>query len=244
MSLEVIPVMVKKEFKKGDDLAGAFLSNFKGVQDGDIIVIAQKAVSKQEGRVIELSQVIPSLLAVGIAAEYKKDAKLVEAILSEAKRIVRMDGGVMITETKHGFVCANSGVDESNIPAGFASLLPEDPDRSAQEFRSKVLEKTGKNIAVLVSDTFGRPFREGQTNHAIGISGMLPVRDYAGTKDVFARVLRVTAIAQADELCSSAELVMKKAANCPFAVVRNFEFEHADGKINSILRSKDTDLFR
>lgn len=244
MSLEVIPIIIKQEFKKGDDLASAFLSSFKDLRDGDVVVIAQKAVSKQEGRVVELGQVIPSLLAVGIAGEYQKDPRLVEVILSEAARIVRMDGGIIITETRHGFVCANSGVDESNIPAGYASLLPENPDRSAAAFRDRILQKSGKRVAVLVSDTFGRPFREGQTNHAIGISGMRPIYDYAGKKDVFDRVLRVTAIAQADELCGAAELVMKKTTKCPFAVVRNFEFDPSDGKIGQMLRSKRTDLFR
>lgn len=170
MALEIIPIIIKKEIQKGDDLAKVFLSNFKGVQEGDVIVVAQKAISKQEGKIVDLSQVIPSMLAVGIAAEYGKDPKLVEVILSEAQRIVRMQGGVIITETKHGFVCANSGVDESNLPKGFASLLPDDPDGSALTFQSKISEITGKKVAVIISDTFGRPFREGQTNHAIGLS--------------------------------------------------------------------------
>lgn len=244
MSLEVIPVVVKKEIQKGEDLAKALTSNFKAFQDGDVVVVAQKAVSKQEGKVIDLSQVIPSVLAVGIAAEYNKDPKLIEVILSEAQRIVRMDGGVIITETKHGFVCANSGVDESNLPAGFASLLPDDSDKSALELQSRIFEKTGKRVAVIISDTFGRPFREGQTNHAIGIAGIRPINNYAGKKDSFGRMLRVTAIAQADELCAAAELVMKKSENCPFAVIRNFDYEVTDEGIRSLLRPKDADLFR
>jgi coenzyme F420-0:L-glutamate ligase/coenzyme F420-1:gamma-L-glutamate ligase len=150
----------------------------------------------------------------------------------------------MITETKHGFVCANSGVDESNLPLGFASLLPENPDKSASDFAQKVLAKTSKKIAVLISDTFGRPFREGQVNHAIGVFGMPALENYEGKKDVFGRTLRVTAIAQADEICSAAELVMKKTKDCPFAVVRDFEFESSEGGIGSMIRSKETDLFR
>lgn len=244
MALEIIPVMIKKEIQKGDDLAKIFLSNFKDLRDGDVIVVAQKAISKQEGKTVDLLQVIPSMLAVGIAAEYGRDPKLLEVILSEAQRIVRMDGGVIITETKHGFVCANSGVDESNMPAGFASMLPDDSDKSASDLRNKLSEKTGKKIAVIVSDTFGRPFREGQTNHAIGIAGMKPINDYAGKKDSFGKILRVTAIAQADELCAAAELVMKKSANCPFTVIRNFDYESADGSVRSLLRPKSSDLFR
>ncbi|MGI0004130.1 MAG: coenzyme F420-0:L-glutamate ligase [Candidatus Nitrosotenuis sp.] len=244
MSLQIIPVMIKKEIQKGDDIANHFVSNFKDLMDGDIIVIAQKIVSKQEGRTVELANVIPSLLAAGLAAEYQKDPKLIEVILSEAKRIVRMEHGIIITETKHGFVCANSGVDESNLPPGTASLLPHNPDQSASDFAKKILERTNKKVAVLISDTFGRPFREGQTNHAIGVFGMRSIYNYEGKKDAFERTLRVTAIAQVDEICGAAELVMKKTRNCPFAVIRNFEFESSDGGIRSMIRAKETDLFR
>jgi coenzyme F420-0:L-glutamate ligase/coenzyme F420-1:gamma-L-glutamate ligase len=244
MPVEIIPVIIKKEIQKGDDLVQTFLSNFKDLRDGDVVVVAQKIISKQEGRVIDLAGVIPSLLAVGIAAEYEKDPKLIEVILSESKRIVRMQNGIIITETKHGFVCANAGVDESNLPLGFASMLPENPDVAASEFQQKVESKTHKKIAVLISDTFGRPFREGQTNCAIGISGISGIVDYAGKKDVFNRMLRVTAIAQADEICGAAELVMGKTKDCPIAVVRNFEFESSDGGISGLIRSKQTDLFR
>jgi coenzyme F420-0:L-glutamate ligase/coenzyme F420-1:gamma-L-glutamate ligase len=244
MPVEIIPVIIKKEIQKGDDLVQIFLSNFKDLKDGDVVVVAQKIVSKQEGHVVELAGVIPSLLAVGIAAEYEKDPKLIEVILSESKRIVRMQNGIIITETKHGFVCANAGVDESNLPLGFASTLPESPDVAASEFQQKVESKTHKKVAVLISDTFGRPFREGQTNCAIGISGIKGIVDYAGKKDLFNRTLRVTAIAQADEICGAAELVMGKTKNCPIAVVRNFEFESSGGGVSSLIRSKQTDLFR
>lgn len=244
MSLEIIPILIKNEIKKGDDITHMFLSNFKDVRDGDVIVIAQKIISKQEGKTIELAQVIPSVLSVGLAAEYEKDPKLVEVILSEAKRIVRLESGIMITETKHGFVCANSGVDESNLPKGFASMLPENPDRSASEFANKIYEKTKKKVAVLISDTFGRPFREGQTNIAIGISGIKTLDDYEGKNDVHGRTLRVTKIAQVDELCGAAELVMKKTKNCPFAVIRNLEYDSSEDTISTIIRSKQTDLFR
>ncbi len=244
MSLEIIPVPIKNDIKKGDDLAHIFTSNFKGLQDGDIIVIAQKIISKQEGKTVELANVIPSVLSVGLAAEYNKDPKLVEVILSEAKRIVRLESGIIITETKHGFVCANSGVDESNLPKGFASMLPENPDYSASEFARVIHEKSKRKVAVLISDTFGRPFREGQTNVAIGIFGIKTLDDYEGKDDTYGRTLRVTKIAQVDELCSAAELVMKKTKNCPFAVIRNFEFDSGPDFIGSIIRSKNTDLFR
>jgi len=242
--LQIIPVPVKSDIKKGDDLAQIFISNFKDLQDGDIIVIAQKIVSKQEGKVIELAQVIPSVLSVSLGAEYNKDPKLVEVILSEAKRIVRLESGIIITETRHGFVCANSGVDESNLPQGFASMLPENPDRSAFEFAQKISAKSHKKIAVIISDTFGRPFREGQTNVAIGVAGIKTLDDYEGKPDAYGRPLRVTKIAQIDELCGAAELVMKKTKNCPFAIVRNFEYEPSNDTIQTLIRSKNTDLFR
>ncbi|MBM3903825.1 MAG: coenzyme F420-0:L-glutamate ligase [Thaumarchaeota archaeon] len=242
--MQIIPVPVKSDIKKGDDLAQIFISNFKDLQDGDIIVIAQKIVSKQEGKVIELAQVIPSVLSVSLGAEYNKDPKLVEVILSEAKRIVRLESGIIITETRHGFVCANSGVDESNLPQGFASMLPENPDRSAFEFAQKISAKSHKKIAVIISDTFGRPFREGQTNVAIGVAGIKTLDDYEGKPDAYGRPLRVTKIAQIDELCGAAELVMKKTKNCPFAIVRNFEYEPSNDTIQTLIRSKNTDLFR
>jgi coenzyme F420-0:L-glutamate ligase/coenzyme F420-1:gamma-L-glutamate ligase len=242
--LQIIPVLVKSDIKKGDDLPKIFASNFKDIQDGDVIVVAQKIVSKQEGQVIELAQVIPSILSVGIGAEYNKDPKLVEVILSEAKRIVRLESGIIITETKHGFVCANSGVDESNLPPGFASMLPKNPDKSAADFAQGILDKTGKKVAVIISDTFGRPFREGQTNIAIGVSGIKVLDDYEGKEDTYGRTLRVTKIAQIDEICGAAELVMKKTKNCPFAIVKNLEYDTSYDGIQTVLRSKQADLFR
>lgn len=244
MSLQIIPVPIKKEIQKGDDLAEIFASAFKDIQDGDIIVIAQKIISKQEGRQVELSQVIPSMLSVGLASEYNRDPKLIEVILSEANRIVRLESGIIITETKHGFVCANSGVDESNLKLGFATMLPQNPDKSASDFAQGIMKKSQKKVAVIISDTFGRPFREGQTNVAIGVFGISPIENYEGKKDTYGRTLRVTAIAQIDELCGAAELVMKKTANCPFTVIRNYSFESSFGTIQQIIRSKQTNLFR
>lgn len=244
MSLEIIPITVGKEIKKGDDLAKIFTSSYKGLQDGDIVVVSQKIISKQEGRLVDLTGVIPSLLAVGIATEYEKDPRLMEVILSETKRIIRMENRIVISETKHGFICANAGVDESNLPPGFAAMLPENSDVSADAIRSSLYDLTGKKVAVLVADTFGRPFREGQTNCAIGVAGMMPINDYAGTKDTFDRTLRTTAIAEADELCGAAELVMKKTKSCPFVVIRNFDFTPSDSTSKPLIRAEKTDLFR
>ena len=244
MSLEIIPVTVDKEIKKGDDLAKVFTSSYKGLTDGDVIVVSQKIISKQEGRLVDLAGVIPSILAVGIATEYEKDPRLMEVILSETRRIIRMENRIIISETRHGFICANAGVDESNLPHGFAAMLPENSDASASALRLSLQGMTGKKIAVLVADTFGRPFREGQTNCAIGVSGMAPINDYAGTKDTFDRTLRTTAIAEADELCAAAELVMKKTKGCPFVVIRNFAFTPSDGTSRPLIRAEKADLFR
>ena len=214
------------------------------LNDGDILVIAQKIISKQEGRIVDLSTVIPSLLSQGLASQYDKDPRIIELILSESKRIVRMKNGILIVETHHGFVCANAGIDESNVKEGFATLLPINSDISAQKIRNNILKETTKNVAVIISDTFGRPFRMGQTNHAIGISGMIPILDYSGTPDSFDRILRVTEIAIADEIASAAELVMGKTLKCPVAIIRNYSFDQKDHSIDKLIRLESEDLFR
>ena len=216
--MKINPIHIDKEIISGDDLAEIIL-NSADVCDGDILVIAQKIISKQEGRLVELSTVNPSLLSEGISSQYKKDPRVVELVLSESKRIVRMKNGLIITETKNGFICANSGIDESNVVNGFATLLPLNSDESAEQLRKEIFNKTGKTVAIIISDTFGRPFRMGQTNCAIGISGLQPILDYSGTFDSFNRMLRVTAIAIADELSSAAELVMGKTTNSPATLV-------------------------
>ncbi len=244
--LEIIPVKINKEILKGDDLTKLILSSYSKskFKDDDILIISQKIISKQEGRIVNLSFVIPSILALGIAAEYNKDPKLVEVILSESNRIVRMENEVLITETKNGFICANSGVDESNTEDGYATMLPLDSDKSAQKIKEEILKKTGKNIAVIITDTFGRPFRMGQTNCAIGVSGIDSIRDYKGKKDSFGKIMRVTEIAISDELCSAAELVMGKTLNSPVAIVRNFKFQRNNGTVNSLMRLENEDYFR
>ena len=244
MSLEVIPISVSHDINEDDKLVDLVSKSNVKLKDNDILVVSQKIVSKQEGRIIQLSSVIPSLLSTGIASEYEKDPKLVEIILSESKRIVRMENGIIIVETNGGFVCANAGVDESNVSKGYATLLPKDPDESASKLRHDILEKTGKQVAVIISDTFGRPFRLGQTDCAIGISGIDSIIDYEGTKDTFGRELRVTAIAIADEMCSAAELVRGKTLETPIAIIRNYKFSPNTGTAKDLLRPKNEDLFR
>ena len=246
MTIQVIPVQISKDVEERDSLADLLLSSPSKItiQDGDIIVITQKIISKQEGNIVNLSQVKPSFLATGIASEYKKDPQIVQLILEQTKRIVRMNNGIIIVETPHGHVCANAGVDESNVKDGYVTLLPKNADESAKKLQEEILKKTGKNIAVIISDTFGRPFREGQTNCAIGISGIPAMTDYIGTKDTFGKTLHVTAMAIVDEICSATELVMGKALNTPIAIVRNYKFNNSSGSIKDLIRKRSTDLFR
>ena len=243
MSLQVIPIKIQKEVESGDDLVDLVLELFE-INDGDVLVFSQKIISKNEGRILSLSSVNPSLLADGIASSYGKDPRLVELILSESKRIVRMENGVIIVETKHGFVCANAGIDESNVKDGYATLLPDDPDKSANLLKDRIKQKTGKDVAIIISDTFGRPFRLGQTDVAIGIAGLEPILDYNGKPDTFGKIMQVTAIAIADEICSTSELVMGKVQKCPIAVIRNYNFSSSTAKIQEMLRSDHDDLFR
>jgi len=243
MVLEIIPVKIEEEIKPNTDIIDLILESTV-INDYDILIFSQKIISKNEGRIVDLSSVNPSLLASGIASSYGKDPRLVELILSESKRIVRMQESVIIVESNHGFVCANAGIDESNVRDGYVTMLPEDPDQSADKLKKQIEQRTKKNTAVIISDTFGRPFRLGQANIAIGIAGMEPIIDYKGKPDTFGKILQVTAIAVADELCSASELVMGKVENCPVAIIRNFKFDFSDAKIQKIIRPKTEDLFR
>ena len=243
MVLEIIPIKIQREIGIDANFVDLILESSE-INDGDILVFSQKIVSKNEGRILSLSSVNPSLLANGIASSYDKDPRLIELILSESERIVRMENGIIIVKTKHGFVCANAGIDESNVQDGYATLLPKDPDKSASLLKERIEQKTGKNISVIISDTFGRPFRLGQTDVAIGIAGLEPILDYNGKPDTFGKIMRVTAIAVADEICSASELVMGKVEKCPIAIVRNYDFSYSDVKIQKMLRSDHDDLFR
>ncbi len=243
MTLELIPIKIEKEIEPADDLSQVLVQSAPDIQVGDIVVFTQKIISKQEGQIVNISSIQPSLLATGIASEYGKDPRIMQLILNESRRIVRMKNGIMITETSHGYVCANAGVDESNVKEGYATLLPKNPNKSAEMIRNKIKEKTGKNVIVIISDTFGRPFRYGQTNVAIGFSGISPITNYVGTKDNFGRTLRVTEIATVDEICSAAELVMRKSLHVPIVIVRNCNVDNMNAT-NDLNRSKSEDLFR
>ena len=246
MSLEINPVKISKDVEQHDNIIELLISSPSKpeIKNGDILVITQKIISKQEGNIVDLSTVMPSLLAIGIASAYGKDPRVIEIILSQSKRIVRMNNGVIITETTQGFICANAGIDESNVKNGCVTLLPKNADDTAKKLKDEIFQKTGKDVAVVISDTFGRPFREGQTNCAIGIAGISAINDYVGTKDTFGKTLHVTAISTVDEICSAVELVMGKALNIPIAIVRNYKHQKSDSVAKDLIRLKSTDLFR
>ena len=251
--MEVIGVTGLPEITPGDDLAMLTLEACRRenieLVDGDVVVITQKIVSKAEGCIVSLSSVDPSHIATTFAGKAGKDPRLIELALREAKRIVRMDHGVLITETRHGFVCANSGVDASNVGApDAATTLPQQPDRSAEGLRRKLHDGAGARIAVIISDTFGRPWREGVVNVAIGIAGLNPVKDYRGRTDADGRSLASTVIAVADELAGAAELVMGKLDRIPVAVVRGYSYasgnDGGDEGAGPLVRDAAHDLFR
>ena len=214
--------------------------------DNDVIVIAQKIVSKAEGRLIRLKDVEPSYLAKKVSKRVGKEPELVELILRESKSIVRMEGSRLITETRHGWVCANSGIDKSNVAGGEAvTLLPVNSDRSASRIRKRLEELTGKRISVIISDTFGRPLREGHVDVAIGVSGIDPILDIRGEKDLFGYVLKVKQAAVADELASAAELVIGNAREAiPAAIIRGARYTLSEtARSEKLIRPKAKDLF-
>ena len=244
----VIGIPGLPEVRQGSGLGGLICRAVRGasleVLEGDIFVVTQKVVSKDEGRTIRLESVNPSRLARSWAGELGKDPALVEIILGQSRRIVRMDQGRLIVETHHGFVCANAGVDQSNTAAGEVTLLPEDPDASARRLRSCLEKSFGARLAVIVSDTFGRPWREGLVNVAIGVAGLLPLMDYRGGLDSAGRPLEATAMAWADELAGAAEPVMGKTRGIPVAIVRGLTYPAAEGSARSLIRTPERDLFR
>ena len=215
------------------------------LQAGDILVITQKIVSKAEGCLVALKDVTPSPWAEQYARQWGKDPRHVEVVLHQSRRIVRMDRGVLISETHHGFVCANAGVDQSNIEGEeVVAVLPIDPDASARAIRLGLRALLGIEVAVLISDTFGRPWRDGIVNIAIGLSGMQAIKDYTGQLDAQGYELRVTALAVADELAAAAELVMNKLDNVPVAVIRGYDYPRGEGSLAQLLRAPERDLFR
>ncbi len=246
--LEVIGVRGLPEVRPGDDLprllVDAAAAQGTPLETGDVLVVSQKVVSKAEGRVLRLAEVEPSAFAREVGQTLKKDPRLVEAILRESARIVRMDRGILITETRHGQICANAGVDQSNAGAGWVSLLPEDPDASARALVERVRALAGAEVAVIVADTFGRPWREGLHNVAIGVAGMRPLRSYLGVPDAHGYLLQATVLAVADELAGAAELVMGKLDGVPVAIVRGYAYTPGAGSARELLRDPNQDLFR
>jgi coenzyme F420-0:L-glutamate ligase / coenzyme F420-1:gamma-L-glutamate ligase len=233
----------------GTDLAQAIAEAAQAqgfsFSSGDILVVTQKIVSKAEGQLVDLHTVTPSPFAMQVAKLQAKAPQIVEVVLRETKRLVKMDQRTIIAETHHGFVCAHAGVDESNVAGEeVVALLPVDADASARRLRQDIRERTGVELAVVISDTFGRPWREGLVNVAIGVAGLEPLKDYRGLPDTEGRILKVTTLAVADELASAAELVMGKLDKVPVAVIRGYPYTPGEGDVKQLVRAPEKDLFR
>ena len=251
MAAEIRVIAIEKmpEVKPGDDLATLILEACSAqgtdVEDGDVLVVTQKVVSKAEGRVVSLNDIVASPLAQRLSSGTHRDPRHTEAILRESIRIVRMDRGIIISETRHGFVCANAGVDASNVSQSNAvALLPIDPDASAAKIRKRVMEALGTDVGVIISDTFGRPWREGAVNVAIGVAGMNAMVDYRNQPDSYGQMLYTTVIAAADELACAAELVTGKCLGVPVAIVRGYKYSPEDSGAGVLVRPAERDLFR
>ena len=243
-AIEGIPMV-----KAGDDLAALIAAGLGHtglrLEPGDILVVCQKVVSKAEGRVVDLKDFEPSEFARNYARRWEKDARAVEIVLRQTSRIVRNDHGVLIVETGPGWVCANAGVDESNsLEDGRAILLPEDPDASARRLREQIRQRFGVTVAVLITDTFGRPWRDGLTEVCLGIAGMNPMLDLRGTTDLGGRELLHTVVAVADEIASAAGMLMEKAGATPAVVMRGYKYEPFEGSAKLLIRPAEADLFR
>jgi coenzyme F420-0:L-glutamate ligase / coenzyme F420-1:gamma-L-glutamate ligase len=250
MHLSLLPIEGLPRLRPGDDLAALVLDALErghgAPLDADVLVVCQKAVSKCEGRLVDLATVTPSPFALTLAAATAdKDPRVVEVILRETKRIVRMDHGHLIVETGRGWVCANAGVDESNSGSrDIVVLLPVDPDASARRIAAAADARFGRRIAVIVTDTFGRPWRQGLVDFALGVAGMGALLDLRGRTDLDGRELHHTILAQADALAAAAGLLMKKDAGVPAVLVRGYEFSAAEGRATDLVRLPEFDLFR
>src|SRR5580698_186379 len=247
--LRLIAISFADEVHPGDALADKFLAALRRrrlrFQSGDILVVKHKIVSKSEGRVVDLATIEPSDESIAWAKQYALDARVIELALRESRAVIRRKNGVLITETPHGFLCANSGVDVSNVDGGsHALLLPEDPDRSAANLRRELKKRTGVSLPVIITDSFGRPWREGLTEFAIGIAGMKPLRDDRGRRDSHGYKLKASVEAVADELACAAGLVCGKLNRAPACIVRGFRYEPGAGGVGELLRPASTDLFR
>jgi coenzyme F420-0:L-glutamate ligase / coenzyme F420-1:gamma-L-glutamate ligase len=245
---EVIGIEGLPEIGAGQDLARLIAESARAQQTplaaGDLLVVSQKIVSKTEGRIVRLGDVTPAPETRRLAEEIERDPRLVEVILRESRRIVRKDKGVLIVETHHGLVCANAGVDQSNVDADTACLLPEDSDRSARGLRDALRALTGHDLGIIIADTFGRPWREGLTNVAIGVAGLEPLKSYLGEKDPAGHVLQATILAIADELSSAAEPIMGKLDRIPVVIIRGLDWPRGESGSRSLLRDPARDLFR
>lgn len=247
--IQIIGLRKLPLIKEGDNVAEHIVKAAREekveIANGDVIVVAQKIISKAEGGVVHLKTVTPSQKAEEIAKVSGKDPRHVEVILRESAKIIRSQGAHLIVQTRHGFICANAGVDRSNVEdSDTITVLPIDGDKSAREMRRKLLDLTGANVGVIISDTFGRAWRIGQVNVAIGVDGLRPIVDYRGQKDMFGYLLNVTQMAVADELASAAELVMKKSDGVPVAIVRGCDYAAGKGSARDLIRPEQEDLFR
>ena len=248
MDLHLFAVPGIPEVTGGADLgaliARAVARASRTVEAGDVFVVAQKVVSKAEGAIVRLDDVEASASAVEWAAAHAKDPRMIEVILRQSRRIVRMERGILITETHHGFICANAGVDASNVEPGFVTVLPDDPDASAARLRAALMAAFGCPVSVIVSDTFGRAWREGVVNVALGVAGLQPLIDYRGSADSYGRPLTSTVIALADELAAAAEIVTRKTSGTPVAIVRGAGEWAGEGNGRALVRDASRDLFR
>ena len=247
--LRIIPIPFREEVRSGDSLVEKLLVALKrsgnSLQTGDILVIKHKIVSKSEGRLIELNSVKPSPASRTWARRYHLDPRVVQLVLTDSKRIVRRKHGILITETRHGFICANSGVDVSNVDGGrCALLLPENPDRSATAIHRDLKRRLRLSIPVIITDSFGRPWREGLTEAAIGVAGMKPLHDYRGRRDPHGYTLRASIDAVADDLACAAGLVCGKLARTPACIIRGFKYRPGRGSARELIRQAKKDLFR
>lgn len=247
--IRILPLAVDGEIRQGVSLSKTLLLAARKAklqfEDGDILVVKHKIVSKSEGAVVALDTIRPSAASQKLARQYGHDARVRELAMRESRRIVRRKRGVLITETKHGFICANSGVDVSNVDGGTtAVLLPEDPDQSASKLRRELQRQTGSNLAVIISDSFGRPWREGLTEVAIGVAGLRPLIDYRGQRDRHGYSLHATIEAVADELACAAGLICGKLTGTPACLIRGYKYRKGNGQAREMIRPAKLDLFQ
>jgi coenzyme F420-0:L-glutamate ligase/coenzyme F420-1:gamma-L-glutamate ligase len=249
LELSLIPIPLAHEIGPGDRIVDKLLQSLEQqnltFESGDILVVKHKIVSKAEGRIVDLTTIKPSADSIAWAKQYELDSRVIELALRESRAVIRRKHGVLITETHHGFICANSGVDVSNVDGGrHALLLPVDPDRSARKLHLALKKHTRLAIPVLITDTFGRPWREGLVDFCIGIAGMKPLRDDRGRRDPHGYTLHASLEAVADELAAAAGLVCGKLNRTPACIIRGFHYESSRGRTHDLLRPPVNDLFR